>query len=80
MPKTDQMSSARPRSRRGASVVRSEPVATETELSKDAIRAIEEGRADHAAGRNLSMAAIKRELGQESRSRTAPLAGPTHHA
>ena len=66
MPRTDQMSSARPRSRRGASVVRSEPVATETELSEDAIRAIEEGRADHAAGRKFTMAEIKRELAHES--------------
>ena len=66
MPRTDQMSSARPRSRRGTSVVRSEPVATETELSEDAIRAIEEGRADHAAGRKFTMAEIKRELGQGS--------------
>ena len=64
MPRTDQMSSARPRSRRGAPV-RSEPIATETELSEDAIRAIEEGRADHAAGRKFSMAEIKRELAQE---------------
>ena len=30
--------------------------ATETELSKDAIRAVEEGRADHAAGRKFSIA------------------------
>ena len=66
MPRTDQMSSARPRSRRGASVVRSEPVATETELNEYAIRAIEEGRADHAAGRKFTMAEIKQELGHES--------------
>ena len=66
MPRTDQMSSARSRSRQGAPVVRSEPVATETELSQDAIRAIEEGRADHAAGRKFSMAEIKRELEQGS--------------
>ena len=66
MPRIEQISSARPRSREGTPVVRPEPVATETELSQDAIRAIEEGRADHAAGRKFSMAEIKRELGQES--------------
>ncbi len=38
----------------------------EEELSKEAIRALEEGRADHAAGRNFTMAEIKRELGIES--------------
>ncbi len=36
------------------------------ELSKKALRAIEEGRADHAAGRTFTMAEIKRELGVES--------------
>ena len=66
MPRSDQISSARLRSREGAPVVGPEPVATEMELSEDAIRAIEEGRADHAAGRKFSMAEIKRELGQES--------------
>lgn len=35
-------------------------------LSDEAIRAIEEGRADHAAGRTLTLAEIKRELGIES--------------
>ena len=38
----------------------------EEELSKEAIRAIEEGRADHAAGRTFTIAEIKRELGIES--------------
>ena len=32
-------------------------------LSDEAIRAIEEGRTDHAAGRTLTLAEIKRELG-----------------
>lgn len=68
MPKTEQTSSARPRSREGAPVARPEPVATETELSEAAIRAIEEGRADHAAGRRFSMAEIKQELRKESGS------------
>lgn len=35
-------------------------------LSEHAIRAIEEGRADHAAGRTFTMAEIKRELGIDS--------------
>ena len=39
---------------------------TEEELSEEAIRALEEGRADHAAGRTFTMAEIKRELGIES--------------
>ena len=36
------------------------------ELSDYAIRAIAEGRADHAAGRTFTMAEIKRELGISS--------------
>ena len=32
-------------------------------LSEQAIRAIEEGRADHAAGRTFTLAEIKKELG-----------------
>ena len=35
-------------------------------MSEEAIRALEEGRADHAAGRTFTMAEIKRELGIES--------------
>ncbi len=38
----------------------------EEELSEEAIRAIEEGRADHDAGRTFTMAEIKRELGIDS--------------
>ena len=38
----------------------------EEELSEEAIRAIEEGRADHAAGRTFTMAEIKRESGIDS--------------
>ena len=38
----------------------------EEELSDEAIRAIEEGRADHDAGRTFTMAEIKREWGIES--------------
>ena len=35
-------------------------------LSETAMRAIEEGRKDHAAGRTYSLAEIRRELGIES--------------
>jgi hypothetical protein len=35
-------------------------------LSEEAIRAIEEGRGDHAAGRTFTMAEIKRDLGIDS--------------
>ena len=35
------------------------------ELSDTAIRAIAEGRADHAAGRTFTLAEVKRELGIE---------------
>ncbi len=38
----------------------------EDELSDKAIRALKEGRADHAAGRTFTMAEIKSELGIES--------------
>lgn len=38
----------------------------EEELSEEAIRALEEGRADHDAGRTFTMAEIKRELGIDS--------------
>ena len=38
----------------------------EEALSDEAIRAIEEGRADHDAGRTFTMAEIKRELGIDS--------------
>ena len=37
----------------------------EEELSEEAIRALEEGGADHAAGRTFTMAEIKRDLGIE---------------
>ena len=41
-----------------------EPV--DEELSEKAVRAIEEGRADHASGRTFTMAEVKRELEIES--------------
>ena len=64
MPRIEQISPERPRSRKSGPDVRPEPVATEMELSQDAASAIEEGRMDHAAGRKFTMAEIKRELGQ----------------
>ena len=36
------------------------------ELSEEAIRALDEGRADHDAGRTFTMAEIKREFGIDS--------------
>ena len=61
----------RPARTRPRGVPRARPQAslasqTEEELSEEAIRALEEGRADHAAGRTFTMAEIKRELGIES--------------
>ena len=44
--------------------VHPQPIPDDDEvLSDDAIRAIEEGRADHAAGRTFTMTEIKKELG-----------------
>ena len=59
---------ARPTRTRSRGVPPARPQAgqTEEELSEEAIRALEEGRADHAAGRTSTMAEIKRELGIES--------------
>ena len=65
MPRIDQIPPARPCERESAPPAPPEPSATETTLSEDAISAIKEGRADHAAGRTFSMAEIKRELGQD---------------
>ena len=53
-------------SRDGRQVARiiPEPQASlaEEELTEEAIRALEEGCADHAAGRTFTMAEVKREL------------------
>ena len=38
----------------------------EEELTEEEIRAIEEGRADHRAGRSFTLAEIKREFGINS--------------
>ena len=61
MPRIEQAPPARSRK---VPAVRSQPIPDDDEvLSDDAIRAIEEGRADHAAGRTFTMTEIKKELG-----------------
>ena len=50
---------------RGVSCAGPQASQADEELSEEAIRALEEGRADHAAGRTFTMAEIKRELGIE---------------
>ena len=65
MPRTAEIQSARPRPSE-APPERPGPNAADGALSADAVRAIEEGRADHAAGRTFTLAEIKRELGTES--------------
>ena len=65
MPRIDQIPHARPRVRESAPLAQAEPSGTETTLSEDAISAIKEGRADHAAGRTFSMAEIKLEWGKD---------------
>lgn len=45
---------------------RSQASRAEDELSAEAIRALEEGRVDHATRRTFTMAEIKREFGIES--------------
>ena len=64
MPGLDEGRSAQTRPARSAGW----PV--EDELSEAAIRAMEEGRADHAAGRTFTMAEIRREFGIGSPWRT----------
>ena len=50
---------------RGVPPARPQAGQIEEELSEEAIRALERGRADHATGRTFTMAQIKRELGIE---------------
>ncbi len=65
MPKPEEAQSAP--TRPGGALARARPAdRTGEELSKDAIRAIEEGRADHAAGRTFTLAEIKRGLEMDS--------------
>ena len=65
MPRLEQ---ARPPRIRPREVPPARPQAGPVEevLSEEAIRAIEEGRGDHAAGRTFTMAEIKRDLGIDS--------------
>lgn len=68
MPKPEQVPSVGRHSRDDRSS-RRRPISADSAdetLSDEAIRAIEEGRTDHAAGRTLTLAEIKRELGIES--------------
>ena len=51
---------------RDASPAQPEAGLADESLSESAMRAIKEGRWDHAAGRIFSLAEIKRELGIES--------------
>ena len=63
MPTIDQIPPASPRVREKAPSAQPEPSGTEATLSEDAISAIQEGRADHAAGRAFTLTQIKQELG-----------------
>ncbi len=65
MPKPEEAASMRIRPLQVQSA-QSQAVPPDEELTEKAIRAIDEGRADHAAGRTFTMAEIKRELGIES--------------
>lgn len=65
MPKLEEAPPAR-RRRREVPPARPQAEPVDEELSEKAVRAIEEGRADHAAGRTFTMAEVKRELGVES--------------
>ena len=51
---------------RGVPPARPQAGQAQEELSEEAVHALDEGRADHAAGRTFTMAEIKRELGIES--------------
>ena len=65
MPRPQEDPSAQARLRQ-VPPARSQASEADEELSEEAIRAIDEGRADHAAGRTFTMAEIKRELGIDS--------------
>lgn len=65
MPKLEQIPSA-PTRRREFPLAGRRASLTEEGLTEEEIRAIEEGRADHRAGRNFTLAEIKRELGIDS--------------
>ena len=65
MPKLEGISSARTRPRE-LPPARRRASRTEEELTEEEVRAIKEGRADHRAGRNFTLAEIKREFGIDS--------------
>ena len=65
MPRLEEVRPARTRPRE-VPPARPQAGRAEEELSEEAVRALEEGRADHAAGRTFTMAEIKRELGIDS--------------
>lgn len=65
MPKLEGIPSARQRPRELSPAHRRTSQA-EAELTEEAIRAIEEGLADHRAGRTFTLAEIKREFGIDS--------------
>ena len=66
MPRPEEAESARARPRQGLGRARPQADLAGEELSEDAVRAIDEGRADHAAGRTFTLAEIERELGMDS--------------
>ena len=65
MPRLKESPSASTRTR-DASPAQPQAAPVDGNLSENAMRAIEEGRKDHAAGRTYSLDEIKRELGIES--------------
>ena len=65
MPKLEGIPSARTR-KRELPAARRRASRTEEELTEEEIRAIEEGRADHRAGRTFTLAEIKHEFGIDS--------------
>ena len=65
MPRLEETPSERSRPRE-VPQVRTAAAPADEELSEDSIRAIEEGRVDHAAGRTFTIAEIKRGLGIDS--------------
>ena len=65
MPKPEGIPSARTCSRELPPSRRLDSRAEEV-LTEEEIRSIEEGRADHRAGRNFTLAEIKREFGIDS--------------
>lgn len=65
MPRLEVVRPARNRQRE-APPARLQAGRTEEELSEEAIRTLQEGRADHDAGRTFTLSEIKREMGIDS--------------